>query len=155
MRLNPSRLRRLALAATACALLTPFTVADSHQPTVSELKEKISEAGLADRVPLCIQLSELQLREADRLYRSGDSQHAKAALTDVATFAELARDYSIQTRKHEKKSEIAVRKMVRKLTDLKHSVAFDDQAEVQSTIDRLQRVRDDLLAAMFPEGNKK
>ena len=74
---------------------------------------------------------------------------------DVVAFSELARDYAIQSHKREKQSEIAIRKMVRKLTNLKHSVAREDQEQIQETIDRLQRVRDDLLAAMFPNGVKK
>ena len=32
---------------------------------------------------------------------------------------------------------------------------YSIQAQVQNTIDRLQRIRDDLLAAMFPKGVKK
>jgi hypothetical protein len=79
---------------------------------------------------------------------------AKAALTDVVAFSELARDYAIQSHKHQKQTEIAVRKMARKLNDLKHTVAHDDQPAVQDAIDRLQRVRDDLLLAMFPHGKK-
>jgi TATA-box binding protein (TBP) (component of TFIID and TFIIIB) len=67
----------------------------------------------------------------------------------------LARDYAIQAHKHEKQSEIAIRKMVRKLTDMNHTVAHEDQAAIQNTIDRLQRIRDDLLAAMFPKVGKK
>jgi hypothetical protein len=46
--------------------------------------------------------------------------------------------------------------MIRKLADLKHTVSHEEEAEVQSTMDRLERVRDDLLTAMFPKvkGNK-
>ena len=71
------------------------------------------------------------------------------------TFSEFARDYAIQSHKHEKQSEIAIRKMARKLANLKHTVSRDDQDPVQQTIDRLERIRDDLMAAMFPKGGKK
>jgi hypothetical protein len=86
---------------------------------------------------------------------AGDSEHAQTTLVDVTAFAELARDYAIQSHKHEKQSEIAIRKMARKLTNLKHAVAHEDQEKIQVVIDRLQRIRDDLLAAMFPNGVKK
>ena len=104
---------------------------------------------------MCIHISERQLDAADRFYDAGDSEKAKAALADVVAFSELARDYAIQSHKHEKQSEIAIRKMARKLADMKHTVSHEDQEQVQSTIDRLQRIRDDLLAAMFPKGVKK
>ena len=81
--------------------------------------------------------------------------YAKAALVDVVAFSELARDYAIQSRRHEKQSEIAIRKMARKLGNMKHTVSQEDQAQVQMTVDRLQSIRDDLLAAMFPKGVKK
>jgi hypothetical protein len=136
-------------------LLAAFAWADNHAPTVEELKARIANAGIGDRPALCLKLSEMQLAAAGRLYTAGDNDQAKAALTDVTAFAELARDYSIQSHKHEKQSEIAIRKMVRKLNDLKHTVTHEDQPQVDDTINKLERIRDDLLAAMFPKGNKK
>jgi hypothetical protein len=104
---------------------------------------------------LCIHISERQLDAADRFYVAGDSEKAQAALADVVAFSELAGDYSIHSHKHEKQSEIAIRKMAHKLADMKHTVSHDDQEQVQTAVDRLQRIRDDLLAAMFPKGVKK
>jgi hypothetical protein len=148
-----SRVWRTAIFA---GLLFPaLALADSHQPTVEELKDRIAKAAISERSALCLQLSELQLDAASRFYTAGDSDHAKAALNDVVAYAELARDYSIQSHKHEKQSEIAIRKMVRKLSDLKHAVTLEDQPQIDDTINHLQRVRDDLLSAMFPKGNKK
>ncbi len=89
------------------------------------------------------------------MYVAGDSEKAQAALADVVAYSELARDYAIQSHKHEKQSEIAIRKMVRKLTDMNHTVSHEDQAQIQDTIDRLQKIRDDLLVAMFPKVGKK
>jgi hypothetical protein len=149
-----SRFAALGLVLSVLAL--PSRLMSSQPPTVGELKARVANARISDRPALCIHISELQLDAADRLYVAGDSQKAKAALVDVVAFSELARDYAIQTRKHEKQSEIAIRKMVHKLGDMKHTVfSHDDQAQVQTTIDRLQRIRDDLLAAMFPKGIKK
>ncbi len=104
---------------------------------------------------MCIEIAERQAEAASRLYGADDVDKAQAALGDVASFSELARDYAIQSHKREKQSEIAVRKMARKLGNLKHSVSRDDQIKIQETIDRLERVRDDLLTAMFPKGVKK
>jgi hypothetical protein len=127
----------------------------SEQPTIEELKARVANASIADRPGLCVHISELQTDAADRLYVAGDSEKAQAALADVVAFSESARDYSIQSHKHEKQTEIAIRKMAHKLADIKHTVSHEDQAQVQNAIDRLQRIRDDLLAAMFPKGVKK
>jgi hypothetical protein len=131
------------------------TLAFANDQAFDDLKQRIASAGVAERATLCIQFSEHQLDIADQLYASGDGDKAQAALVNVAAFSEMARDYAIQAHKHEKQSEIAIRKMARKLSDLKHAVAHDEQTQVQETINRLEKVRDDLLSSMFPSGDKK
>jgi hypothetical protein len=144
-----------AASVALSVLVVSSTVTGAEQPTIEELKARVANAGAVDRPPLCIHISERQLDSADRFFVAGDSEQAKAALADVVAYAELARDSAIQSHKHEKQSEIAIRKMARKLADLKHMVSHEDQEQVQNTVDRLQRIRDDLLLAMFPKGGKK
>jgi len=123
-------------------------------PSVEELKARLATASVGDRPHLCVQIAEKQLTAAARFYAATDIENAEAALTDVVAFSELARDYAIQSRKYQKQTEIAVRGMARKLNDLAHTLAHDERAPVQDAIKRLQRVRDDLLVAMFPKGAK-
>jgi hypothetical protein len=151
-----SRFLRLAAAAIVLlAVVAPRGLAARAEPSIEELKGRVANVPVTDRPPLCIHISERQLAEADRLYVAGDSEKAQATLADVVAYSELARDYSIQAHKHEKQSEIAIRKMTRKLADIRHAVSHEDQEQLQKTIDRLQQIRDDLLAAMFPKGGKK
>lgn len=140
----------VALAASFFA--SPLAAKD---PTVEELKARVPSTSIGERPQLCLHIAEQQLDDADKRYAAVESEKAQADLTDTVTFSELARDYAIQSHKHQKQTEIAVRKMTRKLNDLKHSVSREDQAAVQNAIDRLQRVRDDLLIAMFPKGKSK
>ena len=140
----------MALIALAVCCLT-MQVA-GKEPTIEELKARISSAPIGDRPHLCLQVAQQQLASTDKLYGAEENEKARASLADVVAFSELARDYSIQSHKHQKQTEISVRTMVRKLGDLKHAVPRDDQPEVQNAIDRLERVRDDLLLAMFPKG---
>jgi len=140
----------LLLALTAAgAMASPRA-----QPTVEELKGRISSANVGDKAKLCIQIAEKQFAETERFYAADDVEKGQAALGDVVTYSELARDYSIQSHKHEKQIEISVRTMTRRLNDLVHTLGHDDQEPVKDAIDRLQRVRDDLLASMFPKGAK-
>jgi hypothetical protein len=158
MALAMKHLRRWPVAALGLVLamlVMPSAGAGGEQLTLEELKGRVADASISDRPVLCIHISERQLDAADRSYVAGDSEQAKAALVDVVAFSELARDYAIQSHRHEKQSEIAIRKMARKLADMKHAVSHEDQQQVESTIERLQRIRDDLLAAMFPKGIKK
>ncbi len=130
------------------------SAAASHETTVEELKARLSSASIGDRPHLCVQIAQKQLTEADKFYAASEVEKGQAALTDVVAFSELARDYAIQSHKYQKQTEIAARSMTRKLTDLLHSLGHDDQTPVRDAINRLQRVRDDLLSAMFSKGAK-
>ena len=140
----------LVLSALAFATTLPIAT----EPTVDELKAKLSSASVGDKPHLCVQIAQKQLAEADKQYAASDFEKGQAALTDVVAFSELARDYAIQSHKYQKQAEIATRAMTRKLTDILHSLGHEDQKPVQDAINHLQRVRDDLLMAMFPKGAK-
>ncbi len=128
--------------------------ASNSNPTVEQLKSKVASTDVRDRPHLCVEIAQKQLAEADKFYAASEFEKGEAALTDVVAYAELARDYAVQTHRYQKQAEIATRNMTRKLNDLLHSLGGPDQAPVRDTINRLQRVRDDLLAAMFPKGAK-
>ena len=123
-------------------------------PGIEAMKARVSLASIGERPHLCVQIAEHQLAEADKFYTASDVDQAQTKLTDVVAYSELARDYSIQSHKYQKQTEIAVRVMTRKLTEVMHALGHDDQAPVQDAINRLQRVRDDLLASMFKKGTK-
>jgi len=146
---------RVCGAVLLAAVVTAVTVhASGPELTVDELKAKLSGTSIGDRPHLCLQIAQRRLIESDTFYAAADYEKGQAALIDVVAFTELARDYSIQSHKHQKQTEISVREMARKLTDLLHSLPHDDQPPVRDAITRLQRVRDDLLLAMFPKGTK-
>jgi hypothetical protein len=147
---------RLCRAVTLAAVVTALgaSALPSGEPTVEELKARLSSTSIGDRPHLCLQIAQQQLGATSKFYSSDEVEKAQAVLTDVVAYAELARDYSIQSHKHEKQTEIAVRGMIRKLTQILHSLGHDDQAPVNDAVGRLQHVRDDLLAAMFPKGAK-
>jgi hypothetical protein len=143
-------------AVTLLALLaaTMVQAVPGSDLSVEGLKAKVSSASVGDRPHLCVQIAQKQLAEADKQYAAADFEKGQAALVDVVAYSELARDYAIQSHKYQKQSEIAVRTMARKLTELMHSLSHDDQAPVRDAVNRLQRVRDDLLISMFPKGAK-
>jgi hypothetical protein len=150
---NSLRVCGAFLLAAAVAGVT-VQAASGPEPTVEELKAKLAATSIGDRPRLCLQIAQRRLIETDSFYAAADYEKGQATLVDVTAFTELARDYSLQSHKHQKQTEIAVREMTRKLTDLMHSLPHDDQTPVRDAITRLQRVRDDLLVAMFPKGQK-
>src|SRR5215475_2254480 len=117
---------------TGIAGASAIGVPSTKDASVEELKARLDSSSIGDRPQICLQIAQKQLDSADKLYAATESEKAREALSDVTVFAEKARDYAIQSRKHQKQTEILVRKMAHKLGDLKHSVVHDDQATVQS-----------------------
>jgi hypothetical protein len=122
--------------------------------TVAELKARIETTRPDDRSKLCIQVAEHQLQNADRLYTEGKVEQARAAVEDIVTYTEKARDSATQTRKHLKAVEIAARKMADKLRDIRRTLNLEDQPPVEAAIKRLEDVRTSLLDAMFRKEKK-
>jgi hypothetical protein len=139
----------LVVAATASA-------PPREEASVEELKARVASSNVGDRPHLCVQIAEKQLDAVDKLYASPDvdAEKAQAALTDVVAYSELARDYAIQSHKYQKQSEIAVRGMSRKLTNLLHGLSHEEQGPLRDAVNKLERVRDDLLSSMFKKGEK-
>ena len=135
-------------------VLATALVAAGKEVTVEELKTRLASASADDRPSLCVEIAERQLEAADKLYLQGDSEKAKAAVEDVASYSEQARDACARSHKRLKQTEIAVRKMAHRLRDIKHVVNFEDQASLDAAIYRLERVRTDLLGAMFGKDTK-
>jgi hypothetical protein len=146
-------MRRLAFTILLLALASAYGAGKTE--TVDELKSRFETAHLEDRAELGIKIAQSQLRNADKLYGSGDVQRARVAVDDIATYSERARDAARQTRKHLKNVEIAVRKMAEKLRDIKRTLAFEDQPPVDQAIHRLEDVRTSLLNVMFADDTKK
>jgi hypothetical protein len=124
------------------------------EPTVEDLKARVASTSIGARPRLCVEIAQKQLDQADKLYAADEVEKGQSTLTDVVAYAELARDYAIESHKYERQTEIATRGMTRRLTALLHSLGHDDQAPVQDAIKHLEKVRDDLLKAMFPKGQK-
>ena len=156
MKLSNSNPRWFLLGVVA-ALITialPCLHALAGESTIEQLKDRVANAEGSERTSLCLRISERQLEAASKSFQGGDDAEAEAALADVVAFSSLARDYAIQSHRREKESEIAVRKMIRRLDSLKHAVAHEDQKSILESIQHLEQVRDDLLAAMFPKVKK-
>jgi len=139
--------------AVALIALVPSTLC-AVDPAVDGLKAKLSSTSIGDRPKLCLQIAEKQMEETSKFYAAAEDDKAQPALTDVVAYSELARDYAIQSNKHQKQTEIAVRGMTRKLNEILHTLGREEQGPVKDALSRLQRVRDDLLAAMFRKGAK-
>jgi hypothetical protein len=147
-------MRRLTIS-LFLIVLTLVVYAAGKDETVDELKARFESARPEDRSSLGIRIAQHQLRNADNLYRNGNVDQANAAVDDIVTYSEKARDAATQTKKHLKNIEIDARKMAEKLRDIKRTLAVEDQPPVEQAIRRLEDVRTALLKEMFAKEKKK
>jgi hypothetical protein len=149
-------MRRAAFAIFVVVLAIVWTSsATAKDETVDELKSRFESAHPEDRPELAIRIAHHQLRNADQLYNDGKPDLAAAAVADIVTYAEKARDAATLTKKHLKNIEIDVRKIADKLRDVKRTLAYDDQPPVEQAIRRLEEIRTALLKEMFAKEEKK
>ena len=146
-------MRQLALYLLLLALGSAYGAA--KDATVAELKARLESARSEDRPELCMQIAQRQLRNADALYKDGNVAQAAAAVDDIVTYSEKARDAATQTKKHLKNVEIDVRKIAERLRDIKRTLALEDQLSVERAIRRLEDIRTTLLQEMFAKDRKK
>jgi hypothetical protein len=144
-------MRRIALFLSLFALAVSCA---AREETVAELKTRIESARPEEQPELCVRVARLQVHAADKLYNDGHVDEARAAVEDVATYLEKARDASIASKTHLKNVEIDARKIAAKLGDIKRTLAFEDQPPVEKAIHRIEDVRTTLLNEMFSEKKK-
>ena len=128
---------------------------DRAADIVNDLKSRLEKASIDERIKICTRIAELQVAAADKLFTAGNTEDARRAVEEVATYLEKARDAAMQSGHRLKETEIAARKSVRRLEDIKRSLAFEDQPIVEQSIKRLEDVRTSLLERMFRKEKKK
>lgn len=119
------------------------------QMSIEGLKSKVQSAQGDEKGNLCLEIAERQIKAADKLYNDGKVEEAQAAIQDVVSYGTQAGDVFAQSGHRLKNSEIAMRKMIHRLTDIKHTLASENQPPVQAAIESLEHVRTELLNRMF------
>lgn len=124
------------------------------EDSLEQLKARLETATADQRISLSLEIAQRQLTSADKLYTEGKPDEARTAVNDVVTYSEKAGQAANETGKKLKQAEITVRKMAKKLRDIKRSVNFEDQEPLQDAADRLEHIRTDLLTRMFGPSKK-
>src|ERR1700675_1049005 len=135
-------------------LASAASYATRKEPSLEELKARVLSAKPDERANLCVQIAERQVENADKLYTGGKDDQAQAAIHDVVTYTEQASQAAVQTGHRLKNTEIAVRRMSHRLGDIKRALPFESQAIVQEAVERLDRIRTELLNRMFMKNPK-
>ncbi len=130
-------------------VLAAATLAWASEESLDQLKARAEAAKPGDQPKLFLEIAQRQLQAADTAYQAGDVDKAQQAVDEVASYSEKAGTAAITSRKQMKKVEIKVRDMEHRLADLRRSVNFDDRPPLEAAINRMEKIRAELLKAMF------
>jgi membrane-bound lytic murein transglycosylase len=134
---------------TSLLLLT--SVVCAQQPP--DLQAQAEAAQGKKRVELFVEVAEQRLDQASRLFNEGKNEEAHEAVKKSVAASQEASDTARKSRKRLKQTEISVRQMVRRLTDLSNTLEFDDREAIKPSVEKLEEIRRQLLEEMF--GKKK
>ncbi len=124
-------------------------IAAAKEPeTIDQLKARATAADRNKQPELFLRLAKMQLEAANDTYNSSPEQ-ARKLVGDAAESAEKGGQASIDSHKREKKTEIELRELGKRMDDVGRSWAFDDRAPVKTAMQRVETIRSKLLDRMF------
>jgi hypothetical protein len=130
-------------------MLPALAWASDKQESVESLKARAGQAQPKDQVELFTHIAERQLDSLDKAYNGGTVGEARAALADVVAYGVKAAQVSGETGKRMKQTEIAMRKMSRRLEAIRKTVEVDDRPPLADAVQKLETARSELLNRMF------
>ena len=123
------------------------------QQSPPDLQAQAEAAQGKKRAELFMAVAEQRLDQASRLFNEGKNDEAHEAVKKSVAASQEASDAARKSHKRLKQTEISVRLIVRRLTDLSNTLEFDDREAIKPSLEKLEEIRRQLLEEMF--GKKK
>ncbi len=98
---------------------------------------------------ICMDAARALVEEGNGFYTSGDVVKGLQSMTDAINYAGKATEQAIQSKKKQKQTEIALRKLEKRMLDIKETLNFEDKPAVLELADRIDKLRVRILASMF------
>ncbi len=121
---------------------------------LEDLRKRADAAKPEDQATLFTDLARRENELADTLLNNGNGGEGMAYLEESVNDAIKAGAASVQSHHRQKETEIAIRKMISRMKETQHIVSYDDAQVMAQGINRLEKVRTELLASMFAKDKK-
>jgi len=148
---------RLSVASAALLLLLALPSARAFSSSdelldpaaLADLQSRAEHAQAREQCFLYTELVHNYVEVAGKQLAAGDIDEAKASLNRVQTFADLVHKVLAKDTKRVKNAEMLMHLTTFHLTQLMHLISSEDEAFVQATLKKLDKLHDELLAQVF------
>ncbi len=121
---------------------------DKPPETIEQLKAQAESADKKKQIELYVKLAQRQLETSNDLYNANPEQ-ARQLFLDSASSADLAAGAAVETNHRLKKTEIELRELAHRMSDIRRTWAFEDRAALDPALQRVETSRSKLLDRMF------
>lgn len=131
----------------------PIEAMGADKPTLEQLRARADNARGEECAEVCLAAARELAELSNQLFTDGEVDKAHAAIEDAVRYAKKAAQGSLESGKRQKKTEIALRKLAKRISDIKQTLSVDDRPALEQAVDDLEQLRTELLMSMF--GDKK
>ena len=128
-----------------------FSTTTADKPALQELRARADAAQGQYCAEICVDAAAALVESADKLFTEGNAEQGHQQMKDAVTYAEKATKGSIQSNKRQKKTEIGLRRLSRRMTEIRQTLAIDDRPPMDELINAVEKMRTALLMSMFDE----
>ena len=128
-----------------CALYAQTAQKSSTAEEVDKAKVRAERASERDRCYENVEVVRALIEVAHEQFSGGDADQAQKTVKDAVTYADRAKEAAQHSGHKLKQAEITLRKAQRRLDDLRHTLAFDDQEPVETALKQIEADRQEIL----------
>ncbi len=112
-------------------------------------------AGPKDCTKDCLDAARKLVELSNEYFTAGNVQEAHAAMDNAGRFAVKAGQASVDTKKRRKDTEIGLRKLQKRISDIEQTLDVDDRPSVHQIAVNISKTRSDILMSMFDQPRKE
>lgn len=126
-----------------------------HKGEAERLRAAADATGGERCTELCVDAARQLAELSNDYFTIGYVELAQAAMKDAGRLAEKAGSSSVASKKRRKQTEIALRKLEKRISDIAQTLNFEDRPPVEEIVKRIDKVRSDILMSMFDMPKKE
>ena len=141
--------RNLALIGLASLLVASVCAQTAQPDAAARARERAEKSSPQECAKACFESAHQLIELANQQYTEGNEKKGQSLIDDAVKAARRGTESSVKTHKNQKNAEISLRKMAKRMHDIGDSLALDDRPPVYEASKAVDKLRDELLVAMF------